>query len=211
MSLPDKINMLERVGDLYLKSYKPAEIARALDITPAAAKSYIKDYQDLVKTQVASDPDFMDRLAENTMEALQRLDNIVKEAWETYDTAKDNDMISQQINLLKVAGDLEDKRAKLLQLMGAKIDGGMMARMNRAERVNEIVSRVIKDIIGDCPKCRLEAMPKLAEAFEIMNKIEEAAEMRPVDIVEEVIIEAEEEWTDDQHENMLIDVFGTES
>lgn len=183
-NLPDRINDLERVADLYLKSYRPSEIARKLDLSPAQVKNYINDYQAIVQDRVNNDPEFLDRLAENTLEALERMDSIVSETWETYETAKDNDMINQQINLLKAAGDFEEKRAKLLQLMGAKVDGGMMARMNRAEQVNEVVSRVIKEIVVDCPRCKVEVMPRLAEAFEMMGKHEEAVQAQPFEDVE---------------------------
>lgn len=205
-NLPEKIDMLEKVGELHLRSYKPTEIAQRLGISPAQAKSYIADYQSLVQRRVENDPDFLDRVAENTFEAIERLNELVREAWETYETAKDNDMINQQINLLKVFGDFEEKRSKLLQLMGAKTDSGMMARMQRAEKVNEIVSRVIKEIVGDCPKCRAEVMPRLAEAFELMNRSEEAVDMRehgPSFIDAEVI---EEEDDDHDHDAMIADI-----
>lgn len=191
----ERLELLEQVGDLHLKSYKPSEIARSLGISPAQAKHYIVQYQELLRKRVNSDPDFLDRVAENTIEALHRLDNLVKEAWETYDTAKDNDMINQQINLLKVAGGLEQQRANLLQLMGAKMDSGMMARMSRAETVNGIVTRIIKEVVGECEHCKALVMPRLAEAFSMMNQGEEAVDMQPIedDDIEEAIIVDEEE------------------
>jgi len=194
----ERIETLEKVGDLHLKSYKPSEIARQLGISPAQAKHYIAQYQELIRKKVNSDPDFLERVAENTGEALLRLDQLVKEAWETYETAKDNDMINQQINLLKVAGAFEQQRANLLQLMGAKMDSGMMARMSKAETVNGIVTRIIKDVVSDCDHCKVEVMPRLAEAFAIMNAQEEAVEMQPIDddediIDAEVVEEVEEE------------------
>lgn len=190
--LVERIGTLEQVGDLYLKSYKPGEIARKLNISAAQAKHYINQYQSLVQQKVQNDPDFMDRVADNTIEALERLDKIVVEAWETYETAKDNEMVNQQINLLKVAATLEQQRANLLQLMGAKMDGGMMAKMQRAEKVNSIVSHIIKDSISQCEKCKLEAMPRLAEAFRLMNEAEEVVDFEDVEEVEVIEDEVEE-------------------
>lgn len=212
-NLPDKIEMVEKVGELHLKSYKPAEIARRLGISPAQAKAYVEDYKVLIQRKVEQDPEFMERIGENTIEALERMDSIVAEAWATYETAKDNDMINQQINLLKVCGDLEDKRAKLLQLMGAKVDSGMMARMQRAERVNEIVSRIIKDVVIDCPRCKVEVMTRLAEAFDLMNQAEQAVELRELAPEAEVVdVESEEsgEWSEEDQAGMLADVFDSD-
>ena len=209
-SLPEKFNELERVAELYLKSYKPNEIARALNITTAQAKAYIRDYKQIVSERVAEDPDFLDRVQENVSEALERLDTLVKEAWETYDTAKSADLINQQTNLLKVIGAFEQQRAAILQLLGAKMDSGMMARMQRAERVNEIVSRIIKDVVAECDHCKTEVMPRLAEAFAAMGREQEAADMRPVS--DEPIIDTdgdeveEAEWSEADHENMMGDI-----
>lgn len=191
-SVVAEIDTLEKVSQLYLKDYKPAEIGRALDLTPRQVRYYISEYKSYISHRVEEDPEFLDRLENNTMEALERLGMLIKEAWDTYETAKNNDLVAQQTNLLKVAGDFEDKRAKLLQLMGAKVDSGMTARMQRAERVNDIVSNIIKEIVSKCDVCKIEVAPRLAEAFAVMNREEEAVDMEPVDVEDAEIIEQED-------------------
>jgi predicted transcriptional regulator len=198
----ERLELIEQVGDLHLKSYKPSEIARNLGISPAQAKHYIAQYQELLRRRVNEDPDFLDRVADNTFEALERLDGLVKEAWETYETAKNNDLINQQINLLKVAGAFEQQRANLLQLMGAKMDSGMTARMQRAEQVNSIVARIIKEVVSDCDHCKVEVMPRLAEAFAKMNQETEAVDLSRIedsDVIDAEVIE-EEEVEEDEHD-----------
>lgn len=196
MSFVEKLDIIEKVSELRLKGYKPAEIARSLNISPAQTRHYINQYETFLQKRVNEDPDYLNRVAEHTFEALERLDNLIKEAWETYDTCRNNDMITQQINLIKVAGGLEAQRANLLQLMGGKMDSGMSSRVIRAEQVNEIVSNIIREVIADCDVCRLEAQPLLAEAFAKMDRQGEAAEMTPVedeeDIVDAEVIEDEE-------------------
>lgn len=213
MTLLDKIDHLEKVSELYLKGYKPSQIARALDISPAMAKNYVEQYKEAITNRVMEDPDFLDRIQDNTLEALEQIDLLIKEAWETYENAKELEMMNQQINLLKVAGDLTDKRNKLLQLVGAKIDSGMTARMQKAEQVNFVVSSIIKDIISQCPNCRNEAQVRLAEAFRDMNRPEEAVELHRVGDAEDAIVieeedTSEEEWSDDQQEDMMADILG---
>lgn len=208
----ERLDKIEQAGEYHLKGYKNSEIARKLDVSPAHAKTLVTEYKDLIKQRVQADPDFLDRLQENTMEMLDALDLLISEAWATYESAKDNEMINQQINLLKVAGELQEKKAKLLQLMGVKIDGGMQSRMQRAEQVNEIVSRVLRDIVGDCNVCRGRAMSALAEAFAMMNKEEEAAQMQLIaaeddSIIDLDVIEDEEEEDDGEHsDEELIDI-----
>ncbi len=204
-TLPAQLDILEKVGILVNKSYKNSEIARELNLTPAATKHYVQAYKEILEKRVDEDPDFLDKIQTNTLEAMDRLDLLVKEAWETYDTAKNNDMINQQINLLKVFGELEDKRSKLLQLMGVKADSGMMARMNKAEQVNGIVSRIIKDVVSDCEKCKLQVMPRLAEAFALMGKSDQAIDLTPIDDIDDAEI-VEDGWTDIQQSDLMLDV-----
>lgn len=204
-NLPAQIDDMERVADLHLKGYKPAEIGRALQLSTVQVKRYIDSYQQYISNRIDEDPEFMDRLQENTLAALDKFDMLIREAWETYETAKGADMLTQQLNGIKIIKELEIERAKLLQLMGAKVDSGMLARMNKAEKVNEIVSRVIKEQISQCPKCKLEIMPRLAEAFDLMNKSEEIIDIVPMeDDIEEADIE--EEDGEDVHQNMMSDV-----
>ena len=203
--LVERIDTMEKVAELHLKGYKPSEIGRELSLSPAQTKHYVSQYKEYIANKVAHDPDFLDRIQDNTIEALERLDQLIKEGWETYETAKANDMINQQINLMKVVGGFEQQRANLLQLMGAKMDGGMMQRMQKAERVNEIVSRVIKEIVADCDRCKVQVQPRLAEAFAMMGKHEEAADMQPMSDDEPVEAEIIEEDDHDQ-EGMMADV-----
>lgn len=199
----ERFEKMERAGDLHLKGYKYSEIARELDVTPQHAKHLITEYKDYVRGRVQEDPDFLDRLQENTMEMLDAFDMLIREAWENYETAKNAEMLNQATNLIKVIGDLQDRKSKLLQLMGVKVDGGMMARMQKAEQVNDIVSGVIRDVVGECPRCRTEAQVRLAQAFSLMNKADEAAEMELVaatdgDIVDAEVIDGDEEEMDEE-------------
>lgn len=205
-SLVQQISDLERVSELHLKRHTPTQIARATGLSTAQVKRLIDQYQEAIATRVMDDPDFLDRLQENTLEALAQQDLLIKEAWETYESAKDLEMMNQQINLLKVMNDLQEKRNKLLQLMGAKVDSGMTARMQRAEQVNQKVSEVIKDVISGCDRCRTEAQVKLAEAFAIMDKAEEVIDLEPEEEIEEAEVVTEQ--TDDEREAMMNDVFG---
>jgi transcription elongation factor Elf1 len=211
--LLEKIELLDQVAELMPKGYNEREIARALDIPLNQAKMLVKEYHEAISKRVMDDPDFLDRLQENTMAALEGMDMIIRETWEAYDSAKAMDMIPQMTNLLKLAGDLAEKRAKLLQLMGAKVDSGFMARMNRLEQVNDIVSRVLKETIAHCDKCRMEAQVRLAEAFQIMNRADEVVDMEPIEddtVDAEIIDEQEEQEADDAHAAMMLDVISDE-
>jgi hypothetical protein len=183
----ERLQQLEQVAELVNKGWKTPQIARELELTLYQANSLVNDYNELVKTRVESDPDFLDRLTENTLAMIDSMDMLLKEAWDAYETAKQNESVPLRTQTLKLAMDITERKAKLLQLMGGKVEGGSIARLQKAERVNEIVTSVIKEIVSDCPKCRQLAQIRLAEAFNLMGKADESASPEPLELVGEKV------------------------
>jgi predicted transcriptional regulator len=177
----EKVDQLEQAARLHLKGYSNPEIARELAITLSQAKSYVTEYKAWIANRAQTDPDFLDRLADNTLQALDEINLIYKEAWDAHSTAKEFEMMQHQLGALKLLKDISDSKAKLLQLAGAKADGSSMAQLKRAEQVNEIVSTVLKDVVKECPRCKPEVMSKLAQAFDLMNRGEDIIDMEPVE------------------------------
>lgn len=212
MSYIEKFEKLEKVAELHLKGYNYSQIARELSITPAHAKHLVDEYKQFIHDRAQDDPELLDRLLENTMEVMETMDMINKEAWETYQQAKDFEMIQQRNASLKNLMDITERKAKLLNLMGGSVDSGATARLRKAERVNEIVSSIIKEVIADCPSCRVEAQIKLQEAFNLMDREEAVAEMEelpPPDYEDAEVVEEEDDLEAQlQHEQMMGDIFG---
>jgi hypothetical protein len=52
---------------------------------------------------------------------------------------------------------------------GNQADSEYIARMQRAESVNQVLSKVLRDVIGKHPLIADEVRKELAIAFEIMN------------------------------------------
>ena len=79
-------------------------------------------------------------------------------------------MVAARIQALKLAGDIATKKAQLHKLMGGnQADTEYIARMQRAESVNQVLSRVLRDVISKHPAIADEVRKELSIAFEIMN------------------------------------------
>lgn len=178
--LIEEYNDTEQAGLLKLKGYNYTEIAQEMGITPKKAKAYVQKYMELIRFQATSDPDFLDRVEENTILFLKQFDELSKEAWETVKISTDQGSLSSRINSLKLAGEFLSQKGKLLQLMGGKVDSSYIARMARAESVNLILASIIKEIISTCDVCRPEAHRRLQEAFAAMGSVEDALEPEPI-------------------------------
>lgn len=173
LGLAEELHLVEEAGTLSIKGYNYSNIAELLDITPYKAKQYVQEYFRIIKNEAEEDPYFLERVQQNTLRFLNELDEISKEAWETVNVATDNGMVTARTQALKLALEVTTKKAQLHQLMGgSKPDSEYIARMQKAESVNQILSEVLRDVISDCERCRDMARIKLAEAFSLMENVE---------------------------------------
>lgn len=169
-SLIDKIKDVEQVGLLHVKGYSNREIGALMSLKPNEVKEYVEEYKTILNKTVDEDPYFLERVQFNTIKALQEFDQLSKEAWETITIATDNGMVAARIQAIKLAGEIASKKAQLHKLMGGnQADGEYIARMQKAENVNQILSKILRDVIGKHPAIAEEVRKELEIAFEIMS------------------------------------------
>lgn len=181
-SLIDKIKDVEQVGILHVKGYSMREIATLMSIPINEIKSYIEEYKIILNNTIEEDPFFLEKVQFNTIKALTEFDELSKEAWETITIATDNGMVAARIQAIKLAADVATKKAQLHKLMGGnQTDGEYIARMQKAESVNQILSKILRDVISKYPDIANEVRKELEIAFEIMNGRSSKAEEESVD------------------------------
>lgn len=171
--MPETLQRLSRIqeaGTLRLKGYSLADISEIMEVGATAVRSLLKEFDQMVEYQINSDPYFLEKIQQHTLRSLMQLDEISKETWETINVATDNGMVSTRLQGLKLALELTSKRAQLLQLTGQQRgDTEYIAKMQKVESVNQMLSNILRDVISECPRCREQARSKLAEAFELMS------------------------------------------
>ena len=169
-SLIEKIKDVEQVGLLHVKGYSMREISTLMSIPVNEIKIYIEEYKLILNQTIDEDPFFLEKVQFNTIKALTEFDELSKEAWETITIATDNGMVAARIQAIKLAGDLATKKAQLHKLMGGnQTDGEYIARMQKAENVNQILSKILRDVISKYPDIANEVRKELEMAFEIMS------------------------------------------
>lgn len=185
-TLIEKLKDVEDVGQLHVKGYSIHEISSLMSLKPNDVKDYIEEYKKILSKQVEEDPYFLERVQFNTIKALQEFDQLSKEAWETINIATDHGMVPARIQAIKLAGELATKKAQLHKLLGMNTsDSDYISRMQKAENVNQILSRVLRDVISKYPEIADAVRKELAIAFEIMDKEDaiDAEEIEEADIV----------------------------
>lgn len=168
---------IEDAGILHIKGYSYSEIGSLLSVSSSKAKEYVQQYKNFLQKKADEDPYFLEKIQFNTIKALQEFDQISKEAWETVNIATDHGMVAVRIQALKLASDIAGKKAQLHKLIsgGNSTDSDYIARMQKAESVNQILSKILRDVISKYPEIAEEVRKELALAFEIMNGNAESA------------------------------------
>jgi hypothetical protein len=183
-----KLRNIEEAGLLFVKGYSYHEIATLLSLKTGEAKEFIQEYKRILNKQAEDDPYFLERIQFNTIKALQEFDQLSKEAWETVNIATDHGMVPARIQALKLATEIASKKAQLHKLMsGVSGDNDYIARMQKAENVNQILSKILRDVISKHPQIADEVRRELAVAFDIMKTSDE-------DIVDADIVEDEPQF-----------------
>ncbi|NDB56860.1 hypothetical protein EB001_00175 [bacterium] len=166
----DDLADIEQAGLLHVKGYSIHEIASLMSVNADKAKQMIAEYRKILNRQAESDPYFLEKIQFNTIKALQEFDQLSKEAWETVNIATDHGMVPARIQAIKLAGEIATKKAQLHKLMGGnQTDAQYIARMQKAENVNQILSKILRDVISQHPQIAEEVRKELEIAFEIMS------------------------------------------
>lgn len=185
--VPETLQRLSRIheaGTLRIKGYSLSDIAEIMEVGTTAVRSLLKEFDQMVEYQINSDPYFLEKIQQHTLRSLIQLDEISKETWETINVATDNGMVSTRLQGLKLALELASKRAQLLQLTGQqRADTEYIAKMQKVESVNQMLSNILRDVIAECPRCREQARARLAEAFQLMNDVEDDEDIEKADVV----------------------------
>lgn len=162
---------MEEAGILHIKGYSYNEIGSLLSVSAGKAKDYVQQYKTFLQKKADEDPYFLEKIQFNTIKALQEFDQISKEAWETVNIATDHGMVAVRIQALKLASDIAAKKAQLHKLISGSnsTDSDYISRMQKAENVNQILSKILRDVISKHPAIAEEVRKELSLAFEIMN------------------------------------------
>jgi len=170
-NIVQELQDIEDAGVLHIKGYSYSDISKLLSISVNKAKECVEQYKYIMQRKADDDPYFLEKIQYNTIKALQEFDQISKEAWETVSIATDHGMVAARIQALKLASDIAAKKAQLHKLIGGTnaTDNDYIARMQKAENVNQILSRILRDVISQHPQIADEVRRELSIAFEILD------------------------------------------
>jgi uncharacterized protein (DUF885 family) len=129
------------------------------------------------KNVVHNDTSARERAKEAISGADQHYAMLIKEAWKTVEDADQAGQLSVKSGALKLIADIEGKRIGMLQEVGLLDNAEMAGQIAEAERKQEVLVKILKEVTATCPKCKMEVAKRLSQITGIVE---------PIEIIEEV-------------------------
>lgn len=167
----DKLNDFERaekiyeIAKQYMQGRPKTKIAASLGLSIDVIDKAIKEWDEYIKHRAESDPDMLDRFLENIIRFDEEIRLLNEQTWDVINQAEENGAMSTKIQALRLAKDLMETKARLFQIMSPRLESGYIERTKRVERVNAILSEIIRNVISGCSRCSEMAWSQLEDIY----------------------------------------------
>jgi hypothetical protein len=173
IELADHFDRMNKVVEELLRGNSPTQIATLTGLKRAEVIELIDEW----KSVVHNDTSARERAKEAISGADQHYAMLIKEAWKTVEDADQAGQLSVKSGALKLIADIEGKRIGMLQEVGLLDNAEMAGQIAEAERKQEVLVKILKEVTATCPKCKMEVAKRLSQITGIVE---------PIEIIEEV-------------------------
>jgi len=158
---------MNKVVEELLKGNSPTQIAT---LTGFSRKEVI-EFIDEWKSVIHNDTSLRDRAKEAISGADQHYAMLIKEAWKTVEDADTQGQLSVKSGTLKLIADIETKRIGMLQSVGVLENNEIASQIAEAERKQEVLVKILKEVTSTCPKCKMEVAKRLSQITGIVESV----------------------------------------
>lgn len=167
IDLPQHMDRMNNVVEKLLQGNNPTQIA---SITGLQRKEVV-ELIDEWKTIVHNDNTTRDRAKEAISGADQHYAMLIKEAWKTVEEADQSGQLGIKSGALKLIADIETKRIGMLQSVGVLENNELASQVAEAERKQEVLVKILKEVTSTCPKCKMEVAKRLSQITGIVEAV----------------------------------------
>jgi uncharacterized protein (DUF885 family) len=173
IELSDHFDRMNKVVEELLRGNNPTQIATLTGLKRAEVIELIDEWKNVVHNDTSA----RERAKEAISGADQHYAMLIKEAWKTVEDADQAGQLSVKSGALKLIADIEGKRIGMLQEVGLLDNAEMAGQIAEAERKQEVLVKILKEVTATCPKCKMEVAKRLSQITGIVE---------PIEIIEEV-------------------------
>jgi hypothetical protein len=158
---------MNKVVEELLKGNSASQIAT----TTGFSRKEVIEFIDEWKSVVHNDSSLRDRAKEAISGADQHYAMLIKEAWKTVEDADTQGQLNVKAGALKLIADIETKRIAMLQSVGVLENNEIASQIAEAERKQEILVKILKEVTSSCPKCKMDVAKRLSQVTGIVEPI----------------------------------------
>ena len=173
LELAERNERINKVVEELLKGSNPTQIATVTGYKRAEVIEYIDEWKGIVRNDTAA----RERAKEAIAGADRHYAMLINEAWKTAEAAETQGQFNVKANALKLISDIETKRIGMLQQVGLLDNAELATQVAEAERKQDVLVKILKEVTSTCPKCKMEVAKRLSQITGIVE---------PVEIIEEV-------------------------
>jgi hypothetical protein len=168
IELADHFDRMNKVVEELLRGNNPTQIATLTGLKRAEVVGLIDEWKNVVHNDTSA----RERAKEAISGADQHYAMLIKEAWKTVEDADISGQLSVKSGALKLIADIEGKRIGMLQEVGLLDNAEMAGQIAEAERKQEVLVKILKEVTATCPKCKMEVAKRLSQITGIVEPIE---------------------------------------
>jgi hypothetical protein len=173
IELSDHFDRMNKVVEELLKGSTASQISAITGIQRKEVLELIDDWKNVVHNDNSS----RERAKEAISGADQHYAMLIKEAWKTVEDADQSGQLSVKAGALKLIADIETKRITMLKEVGLLDNAEVASQVAEAERKQDIIVKILKEVTASCPKCKMDVAKRLSQITGVIE---------PIEIVEEV-------------------------
>lgn len=158
---------MNKVVEELLKGSNTTQIATITGFSRKEVLELIDDW----KSVVHNDTNARDRAKEAVSGADQHYAMLIKEAWKTVEDADTQGQLNVKANALKLISDIETKRIGMLQQVGLLDNAEVASQIAEAERKQDILVKILKEVTSSCPKCKMDVAKRLSQITGVVEAI----------------------------------------
>ena len=167
IELTERNDRINKVVEELLKGNSPTQIASITGFKRAEVIEYIDDW----KATVRNDHTARERAKEAVAGADQHYALLIQEAWKTAEAADLQGQLNVKSGTLKLIADIEAKRIGMLQQVGLLDNAELAGQVAEAERKQEVLVNILKEVTSTCPKCKLEVAKRLSQITGVIEAV----------------------------------------
>jgi transcription termination factor NusB len=182
--LVERLEFAERVGKMHMRGRDKRLIAEELGVRQLDVTRAIQDWQTLLRTQATSAGDIKDRVMTVLWETDEHWRDILDEAWDLNNEAKNQSALAAQNNALKLIAQINKDRVQVFTQAGLNQDTELVEELNETQRKHELIIQLLKEIKEEHPEVsaiisrRLSQMGDEVEAVEVVDQRREIASVQ---------------------------------